>query len=198
MSKWFKVLRNSKQARVFGNPDFLKVANCLQSCLVLSCLVLSCLVLSCLVLSCLVLSCLVLSCLVLSCLVLSCLVSSLSFSVFFLGLDGLEVLQSRLEQAVGQVKATTMVSRNKKKFAVPDEIERLSQGKDVDSVAICAQMAPSFLQRWCLGFPLSPLLRLLFLYFDTCGMATTSGDEDSSRLVCLSSSLLERTSSWST
>ena len=30
--------------------------------------------------------------------------------------DGLEALQSRLEEAVGQVKATTMVSRNKKEI----------------------------------------------------------------------------------
>ena len=36
--------------------------------------------------------------------------------------DGLEALQLRFETAAGQVKATTMVSRNKKKFAVPDEI----------------------------------------------------------------------------
>ena len=36
--------------------------------------------------------------------------------------DGLEALQSRLEGAVAQVKATTMASRNNKKFMVPDEI----------------------------------------------------------------------------
>ena len=40
--------------------------------------------------------------------------------------DGLEALQSRLQQAVGQVKATTMVSRNRKKFAVPDEIREMA------------------------------------------------------------------------
>ena len=41
-------------------------------------------------------------------------------------------------------------------------IERLPQGKDVDSVAICAQKAPSFFTRGCLGFPPLPLLRFFF------------------------------------
>ena len=40
--------------------------------------------------------------------------------------DGLEALQSRLEGAVAQVKATTTASRNNKKFMVPDEIREMA------------------------------------------------------------------------
>ena len=40
--------------------------------------------------------------------------------------DGLEAFQSSFEGAVGQVKATTMVSRNKKKCAVPDEMRKMT------------------------------------------------------------------------
>ena len=40
--------------------------------------------------------------------------------------DGLVALQSRLEGAVAQVKATTTASRNNKKFMVPDEIREMA------------------------------------------------------------------------
>ena len=40
--------------------------------------------------------------------------------------SGLEALQARLEGAVVEVKATTLASRNKNKFMVPDEIRELA------------------------------------------------------------------------
>ena len=40
--------------------------------------------------------------------------------------DGLEALQSRLEGAIDQVKASTTASRNNKKFMVPDEIREMA------------------------------------------------------------------------
>ena len=40
--------------------------------------------------------------------------------------SGLDALQARLEGAVVEVKATTLASRNKKKFMVPEEIRELA------------------------------------------------------------------------